>query len=231
MNVLLVDDDQELCALLKRYLERELFKITAVHEATTGLSEALSGKYQAVILDVMLPGGDGLDILRNIRQRSDLPVLMLTAKGDETDRIEGLEIGADDYLPKPCNPRELAARLRSVLRRGRSGQIADALLQVDELTIDLDQHRVLRDGQPLELTVTEFNILSVLAREAGNVVEKNRLAEQSLQRSLTLFDRSLDMHLSNLRKKLGPNRQGEARIRTVRGIGYWYAPETVTADA
>lgn len=231
MHVLLVDDDQELCALLKRYLERELFRVTAVHTAQDGLNEALSGKYQAVILDVMLPGGDGLDILRNIRQRSDLPVLMLTAKGDEMDRIEGLEIGADDYLPKPCNPRELSARLRSVLRRGRSGQIADALLQLDELSIDIDQHQVFRDGQALELTITEFNILSVLAREAGKVVEKNRLAEQSLQRSLTLFDRSLDMHLSNLRKKLGPNRLGEARIRTVRGIGYMYAPENTVADA
>src|SRR5690606_28014526 len=134
MNVLLVDDDQELCALLKRYLERELVKVTAVHEATTGLSEALSGKYQAVILDVMLPGGDGLDILRNIRQRSDLPVAMLPAKGEATARIAGFEIGAADYRAKPCNARELAARLRSVLRRGRSGQIADALLQVGDLT-------------------------------------------------------------------------------------------------
>ena len=231
MNVLLVDDDQELCALLKRYLERELFRVSAVHTAGEGLNEALSGKYQAVILDVMLPGGDGLDILRAIRQRSDLPVLMLTAKGDEMDRIEGLEIGADDYLPKPCNPRELSARLRSVLRRGRSGQVADALLQLDELSIDIDQHQVLRDGQPLDLTITEFKILNVLAREAGKVVEKNRLAEQSLQRTLTLFDRSLDMHLSNLRKKLGPNRMGEPRIRTVRGIGYMYAPENTVADA
>lgn len=226
MHLLLVDDDQELCALLKRYLERELFKVTVVHTATEGLDEALSGKYQGVILDIMLPGGSGLDILRGIRQRSQIPVIMLTAKGDEMDRIAGLEIGADDYLPKPCNPRELAARLRSILRRGRSIDVADAQLEVDELLIDLEQHQVVRDGEAIELTITEFNILSVLVRSVGKVIEKNTLAEQSLQRSLTLYDRSLDMHLSNLRKKLGPNRQGKTRIKTVRGVGYVYEAES-----
>lgn len=225
MNILLVDDDLELCELLKRYLERELFQITLVHDARRGLEEALTGKYQAVILDVMLPGGNGVDILRAIRQRSDLPVLMLTAKGDEMDRIQGLEIGADDYMPKPANPRELAARLRSILRRNRSADVADTNIKLDELLINLDQHQVSREGDVLDLTATEFNILCVLAREAGKVVEKNRLAEQSMQRSLTLYDRSLDMHLSNLRKKLGPNRHGDQRIKTVRGIGYIYAPE------
>ena len=225
MKILLVDDDLELCALLKRYLERELFRVTLVHDANDGLEQALTGKYQAVILDVMLPGGNGVEILRAIRQRSDLPVLMLTAKGDEMDRIEGLEIGADDYMPKPANPRELAARLRSVLRRNRSAEVADVTISLDELHIDLDQHLVRRHNETLDLTATEFNILTVLAREAGKVVEKNRLAEQSMQRSLTLYDRSLDMHLSNLRKKLGPNRHGEQRIKTVRGIGYMYTPE------
>ena len=225
MNILLVDDDLELCALLKRYLERELFSVTLAHNADAGLEEALTGKYQAVILDVMMPGGNGSDILRNIRQRSDLPVLMLTAKGDEADRIEGLEIGADDYMPKPANPRELAARLRSVLRRNRSADVAEANISLDELNIDIDQHQVSRNNEVLDLTATEFNILCVLAREAGKVVEKNRLAEQSMQRSLTLYDRSLDMHLSNLRKKLGPNRNGDQRIKTIRGIGYIYSPE------
>ncbi len=225
MNILLVDDDQELCALLKRYLERELFRVNALHNAEEGLTEALSGKYDAVILDIMLPGGNGLDVLASIRQRSDIPVLMLTAKGDEMDRISGLEIGADDYLPKPCNPRELTARLRSITRRSRSNEVADAQLEVDDLLIDFDQHQVLKDGEPLDLTITEFNILGVLAREVNKVIEKNQLAEKSLQRSLTLFDRSLDMHLSNLRKKLGNNRQGNARIKTMRGIGYMYASE------
>ena len=212
MNILLVDDDEELCALLRRYLERELFKVTAVHTADEGLTEALSGRYQAVVLDIMLPGGNGLEILAGIRKRSELPVIMLTAKGDEMDRIEGLEIGADDYIPKPCNPRELSARLRSILRRGRSNAVASSSVQLDELTIDFDQHQVSRDGEVIDLTVTEFNILSVLARDAGKVVDKNRLAEQSMQRSLTLFDRSLDMHLSNLRKKLGHIRIRRKRI-------------------
>jgi DNA-binding response OmpR family regulator len=225
MHVLLVDDDQELCALMKRYLERELFQVSVVHTAEEGLQESLSGKYQAVVLDIMLPGGNGLDILRRIRQRSELPVLMLTAKGEEMDRIEGLEIGADDYLPKPCNPREVSARLRSVLRRGRPVDVASSKVELDDLTIDFDQHTVLRNGEEIELTVTEFNILNILARDAGKVVEKNRLAEQSMQRSLTLFDRSLDMHLSNLRKKLGTNREGKQRIKTVRGVGYQYQPE------
>lgn len=225
MNILLVDDDQELCALLKRYLERELFRVNAVHNAEEGLTEALSGKYEAVILDIMLPGGNGLDVLASIRQRSDIPVLMLTAKGDEMDRISGLEIGADDYLPKPCNPRELTARLRSITRRSRSNEVADAQIEIDDLLIDFDQHQVLKDGEPLDLTITEFNILGVLARDVDKVIEKNQLAEKSLQRSLTLFDRSLDMHLSNLRKKLGNNRQGNARIKTMRGIGYMYASE------
>lgn len=225
MNILLVDDDQELCALLKRYLERELFKVSLAHDVETGLQEALSGKYQGIILDIMLPGGSGLDILRDIRQRSQVPVLMLTAKGDEMDRIEGLEIGADDYLPKPCNPRELAARLRSILRRGRSVDVAGAKIELDELVIDLEQHQVIKNGEPVDLTLTEFNILVVLAREAGKVIEKNHLAELSLQRSLTLYDRSLDMHLSNLRKKLGPNRLGDSRINTIRGVGYLYEAE------
>lgn len=225
MNILLVDDDQELTTLLKRYLERELFKVQVVHTAEQGLEEALSSKYQAVILDIMLPGGNGLAILRAIRQRSEVPVLMLTAKGDEEDRIQGLEIGADDYLPKPCNPRELAARLRSILRRGRSDNVASEEITLDDLTINFSQHKVQKDGQLLDLTMTEFNILAVLARVADKVVEKNRLAEMALQRSLTLFDRSLDMHLSNLRKKMGNNRLDRPRIRTVRGVGYMYASE------
>ena len=230
MNILLVDDDTELTALLTRYLERELFKVAAVHTAEEGLAEALSARYQAVVLDVMLPGGSGIDILGQIRTRSDVPVLMLTAKGDEMDRIQGLEIGADDYIPKPCNPRELSARLRSILRRGRSADVISATLEVEDLVIDFDKHIVHRNGEELDLTVTEFNILGVLVREAGKVVDKNRLAEQSMQRSLTLFDRSLDMHLSNLRKKLGPSPGGEQRIKTVRGVGYMYQMEQGSAE-
>ncbi len=222
MNILIVDDDTELCSLLQRYLERELFRVKTVHTAEEGLKEALSGLYQGVILDVMLPGGSGIEILRQIRSRSEIPVIMLTAKGDESNRIEGLEIGADDYVPKPCNPRELSARLRAILRRGRSADVAAAKLQVDDLEIDFETHKVVRDGEELDLTATEFNILGVLVREIGKVIDKNRLAEQSMQRSLTLFDRSLDMHLSNLRKKLGAAPDGSPRIKTIRGVGYMY---------
>ena len=231
MNILLVDDDTELTALLTRYLERELFKVTAVHTAEEGLEEALSGRYQAVVLDVMLPGGNGIEILASIRTRSEVPVLMLTAKGDEIDRIEGLEVGADDYIPKPCNPRELSARLRSIHRRGRSTDVISPVLEIDDLVIDFEQHKVQRQGEELDLTVTEFNILAVLLREAGKVVDKNRLAEQSMQRSLTMFDRSLDMHLSNLRKKLGPMADGSPRIKTVRGVGYMYQTGQELAEA
>ncbi|MGB0503099.1 MAG: response regulator transcription factor [Thalassolituus sp.] len=231
MNILLVDDDTELTALLTRYLERELFKVTAVHTAEEGLEEALSGRYQAVVLDVMLPGGNGIEILASIRTRSEVPVLMLTAKGDEIDRIEGLEVGADDYIPKPCNPRELSARLRSILRRGRSTDVISPVLEIDDLVIDFEQHKVQRQGEELDLTVTEFNILAVLLREAGKVVDKNRLAEQSMQRSLTMFDRSLDMHLSNLRKKLGPMADGSPLIKTVRGVGYMYQTGQELAEA
>ena len=231
MNILLVDDDTELTALLTRYLERELFKVTAVHTAEEGLEEALSGRYQAVVLDVMLPGGNGIEILASIRTRSEVPVLMLTAKGDEIDRIEGLEVGADDYIPKPCNPRELSARLRSILRRGRSTDVISPVLEIDDLVIDFEQHKVQRQGEELDLTVTEFNILAVLLREAGKVVDKNRLAEQSMQRSLTMFDRSLDMHLSNLRKKLGPMADGSPRIKTVRGVDYMYQTGQELAEA
>ena len=170
----------------------------------------------------MLPGGSGIEILRQIRSRSDIPVIMLTAKGDESNRIEGLEIGADDYVPKPCNPRELSARLRAILRRGRNAEVTAAKLEVDDLLIDFETHKVIRDGEELDLTATEFNILGVLIREIGKVIDKNRLAEQSMQRSLTLFDRSLDMHLSNLRKKLGNAPDGNPRIKTIRGVGYMY---------
>ena len=208
-----------------------MFKVTAVHTAEEGLEEALSGRYQAVVHDVMLPGGNGIEILASIRTRSEVPVLMLTAKGDEIDRIEGLEVGADDYIPKPCNPRELSARLRSILRRGRSTDVISPVLEIDDLVIDFEQHKVQRQGEELDLTVTEFNILAVLLREAGKVVDKNRLAEQSMQRSLTMFDRSLDMHLSNLRKKLGPMADGSPRIKTVRGVGYMYQTGQELAEA
>lgn len=231
MKILLVDDDQELCELLARYLEREGVSTDLVHTGPEGLEQGLSGNYDAMVLDIMLPGMTGLEVLAELRKKSNIPVVMLTAKGDEMDRILGLEIGADDYLPKPCNPRELLARLRAVLRRSKINtealQANDGIIRIDELEIDHSQHQVLKNKEALELTVTEYNILNALISHLGKVVEKNQLAEEAMSRSLTLFDRSLDMHLSNLRKKLGLHEDGKTRIKTIRGVGYMY----VTADA
>jgi two-component system response regulator CpxR len=224
MKILLVDDDQELCELLARYLQREGIEVDQVHTGPEGLQRGLAQPYDAMVLDVMMPGMTGLEVLTELRKKSQLPVVMLTAKGDEMDRIVGLEIGADDYLPKPCNPRELIARLRAVLRRSQPDSSAknDDVIRIDELEIDHSQHHVLKNNEPLELTVTEYNILNTLVSHLGKVVEKNHLAEEAMSRSLTLFDRSLDMHLSNLRKKLGTHDDGQVRIKTIRGVGYMY---------
>lgn len=224
MKILLVDDDQELCELLARYLQREGIETDQVHTGTEGLEQGLAEPYDAMVLDIMLPGMSGLEVLTELRKKSDLPVVMLTAKGDEMDRIVGLEVGADDYLPKPCNPRELIARLRAVLRRAQpeNNAVEDDVIRIDELEIDHSQHQVLKNNEPLELTVTEYNILNTLVSHLGKVVEKNQLAEEAMSRSLTLFDRSLDMHLSNLRKKLGMHDDGQTRIKTIRGVGYMY---------
>jgi DNA-binding response OmpR family regulator len=229
MKVLLVDDDQELCELLVRYLQREGIEVDQVHTGPAGLEQGLAQPYDAMVLDIMLPGMGGLEVLTELRKSSQLPVVMLTAKGDEMDRIVGLEIGADDYLPKPCNPRELIARLRAVLRRSKveTQPQVDDVIRIDELEIDHSQHHVLKNNEPLELTVTEYNILNALVSHLGKVVEKNQLAEEAMSRSLTLFDRSLDMHLSNLRKKLGTHEDGQARIKTIRGVGYMYVAARV----
>jgi DNA-binding response OmpR family regulator len=224
MKILLVDDDQELCELLARYLQREGIEVDQVHTGSEGLQQGLAQSYDAMVLDVMMPGMNGLEVLTELRKTSQLPVVMLTAKGDEMDRIVGLEIGADDYLSKPCNPRELIARLRAVLRRTKADVLVDTrdVIHIDELEIDHGQHHVLKNDEPLELTVTEYNILNTLVSHLGKVVEKNQLAEEAMSRSLTLFDRSLDMHLSNLRKKLGSHQDGQTRIKTIRGVGYMY---------
>lgn len=224
MKILLVDDDQELCELLARYLQREGIDSDQVHTGSEGLAQGLAQPYDAMVLDIMLPGMSGLEVLTELRKKSSLPVVMLTAKGDEMDRIVGLEVGADDYLPKPCNPRELLARLRAVLRRSQADNTAsdESVIRIDELVIDHSQHQVLKNDEPLELTVTEYNILNTLVSHLGKVVEKNQLAEEAMSRSLTLFDRSLDMHLSNLRKKLGVHDGGQTRIKTIRGVGYMY---------
>jgi DNA-binding response OmpR family regulator len=223
-RVLLVDDDVELCRMLAEYLAPEGFEARAVHDGEAGARAALEGGYDAVVLDVMLPRLNGLDALRRIRQSSRVPVLMLTAKGDDVDRIVGLEIGADDYLSKPFNPRELVARLRAVLRRvpaASSGASAESgVLRAGELVLQPAQRRAEWRGRELDLTSTEFNLLGVLVRHAGRVVSKAELSEHGLGRPLARYDRSIDMHVSALRYKLDALPDGRSPIQTVRGVGY-----------
>ena len=224
-KILLIDDDEELCELVSEYLTVEGFAIESVNDGQTGLERARSGEYDMAILDVMLPKMNGFDVLRNLREDSKLPVIMLTARGDDMERIVGLEIGADDYLPKPFNPRELAARLRAILRRA-SGQPEDGdedlKLEVDGITINRAARTALLNGKELSLTSVEFGLLTELLREAGKVVKKEDLSEKVLERKLSPYDRSLDMHLSNLRKKIGSRPDGSEKIKTVRSVGYIY---------
>ena len=220
-RILLVDDDVELVDLLRDYLEREGFAVTAAHDGIAGAALALSGEHELVVLDVMMPGIDGIATLGLIRAGSSLPVIMLTARGDDLDRIAGLELGADDYVPKPCSPRELAARIRAILKRS-SGQVAamPSVIVSGSLTVWSAQRRAERDGKALELTSTEFNLVEVLARNAGRPVSKAELSEEALGRALTRFDRSIDVHMSSIRQKLGNLADGRSCIQTVIRKGY-----------
>lgn len=220
-RVLLVDDDTELCEMLGDYLRAEGFDVLIEHDAESGVRSALGGDVDAVVLDIMMPGRSGLDALREIRQQSLLPVVMLTAKGDDVDRIVGLELGADDYLPKPCNPRELVARLRAVLRRTASARLGEEI-KVGHLTLKPGERLAEWSGEPLPLTSTEFNLLETLVRSVGHVVDKNELSERALGHPLARYDRSVDVHISNLRRKLGTLEDGRSPIQTVRGVGYQY---------
>jgi two-component system, OmpR family, response regulator CpxR len=222
--VLLVDDDVELCSALKRLLAIDGFHLTAVHDAEAGTAQALQNQYALIILDVMLPGGDGRVVLRRIRAISQVPVIMLTARGDEADRIAGLEGGADDYLPKPFNTRELVARMCAVLRR-RPESAPPEFSRIGDIEIHYNTRRVLRDGEPVELTGAEFDILLLLIRSAGKVLSRDEIAELALGRPVGMLDRSIDNHISNLRKKLGNHVGGVERIRNVRGTGYAYTGE------
>jgi len=232
-RVLLIDDDVELLDMLGEYLQQEGFDATAVHDGENGVKEALSGSYAIAVLDVMMPRMNGLETLRRIRAKSQMPVLMLTARGDDTDRIVGLELGADDYVPKPCTPRELTARIRAILRRtggvqavpDASAEILPAALVVNALTMWPEQRRAEWAGKPVELTSTEFNLLEVLVRNAGKPVSKNELSEKGLGRSLSRFDRNIDVHLSSLRHKLGTLSDGRSCIQTVYRLGYQFIRE------
>ena len=221
-SILIIDDDEELCELVGEYLSNEGFTIDAANDGEEGLKKAASGDYDLAILDVMLPKMNGLDVLKALRKESSLPVLMLTARGDDTDRIRGLEIGADDYLPKPFNPRELLARLRAIMRRVPEPEPLPEKIAVDDLEISSTARSVKRGGEEVVLTSIEFDLLSSLVKDAGKVVKKEDLSENVLERGLSPFDRSLDMHLSNLRKKLGPRDDGSERIKTIRSVGYIY---------
>ncbi|TVT45316.1 MAG: response regulator transcription factor [Denitromonas halophila] len=226
-RVLLVDDDLELSAMLKEYLAQEGFEATTVADGEAGVAEALSGNYAIAVLDVMMPRLNGVDALRRIRQESRMPVLMLTARGDDVDRIVGLELGADDYVPKPCSPRELVARLRAILRRTA---MPKPTTDADEFTVGpLRLWPARREaqwaGEALTLTSTEFTLLEVLVAAAGHVVSKNTLSEKALGRPLARFDRSIDVHVSSLRHKLAPRDDGRSWIQTVRGQGYQFVRE------
>ncbi|AOV15828.1 DNA-binding response regulator [Acidihalobacter aeolianus] len=218
-RVLLIDDDEELCEMLAEYLEAEGFEVLAAHNGEEGVQRALAGDADAAVLDIMMPGQSGLESLRQIRQQSLMPVIMLTAKGDDVDRIVGLELGADDYLPKPCNPRELVARLRAVLRRASPGATRE-MLRVGDVTIRSAERVAEWAGERIALTSTEFNLLETLARQAGRVVSKEEISERVLGHPLSRYDRSVDVHVSNLRRKLGQLPDGRSPIQTVRGIGY-----------
>ena len=225
-RILVIDDDVELCHLVVEYLQAEGFVVECVHDGETGLQKATGGSYLLVVLDVMLPGINGFEVLRRVRATSRLPVLLLTARGEDVDRIVGLEIGADDYLPKPFNPRELVARIRAILRRTRSdakpSPAAPDMVKVGEVELDPATRTVRRDGKPVDLTSVEFNLLEVLLREAGRVVPRERLVNAVLSRKFSPFDRSIDMHVSKVRKKLGDTESDE-HIKTVRGVGYIFA--------
>lgn len=232
-HVLLVDDDLDLCALLAAWLEQDGFRIETLHDTRSALQRLEQQPLpEVVVLDVMLPDGNGLELLRTLRaEHPGLPVLMLSARGEPTDRILGLELGADDYLAKPCDPRELTARLKAVLRRSQQAGNEQAepptLLRYGDLEYSPARGIAILSGEEISLTLSEGKILEVLLSQPEEPIEKHALTERALERKLTLYDRSIDMHISNLRRKLGPHADGEPRIVSIRGRGYLY---TATAQ-
>jgi len=220
-RLLVIDDDVELCRLLRRFMAGEGYSIEIAGNGQQGIPLALSGHFALVVLDVMMPDMSGFDVLRRIRTESRMPVLMLTAKGDTRDRVLGLELGADDYLPKPFDPAELAARIRAILRRVKPR--AGKAMELGDVALDPGARTVRRDGEPVALTTAEFDLLAVLLRAAGDAVARPELVREVLGREFSPFDRSIDTHVCNLRRKLGPLADGSERIKGVRGAGYFYA--------
>jgi two-component system, OmpR family, response regulator CpxR len=227
-HVLMIDDDVELCELISQYLVRQGFQVEAVSTGGKGVERALSGGHAIIVLDVMLPDIKGFEVLRRIRAKSQLPVLMLTARGNEQDRILGLEMGADDYLAKPFNPRELSARIDAILRRVAPdatvpGSGNPERLVVEDIELDKGARTVRRAGRVIDLTTVEFDLLETMLRSAGQVLSREEMVRRVLNREFSPFDRSIDTHVSNLRRKLGRRSNGLERIKGVRGLGYQYA--------
>lgn len=221
-RVLLVDDDIELTTLLKEYLIEESFAVETAQDGRAAIDAAASGKVDIIVLDIMMPQINGLDVLQRLRRVSQIPVLMLTARGDDTDRIAGLNLGADDYVPKPCSPGELAARLKAILRRTARAvaDMAPESIEVGPLTLHTGSRAAEWQGSPLTLTGTEFGLLELLARNAGQLVSKRDIAMRVFGRPLAPFDRRIDVHLSSVRQKLGTRPDGQSWIQSVRGHGY-----------
>jgi DNA-binding response OmpR family regulator len=222
-RLLIIDDDKELASLLSARLLTEGFSLDAVYDGRKGLEAASTGRYALIILDLMLPRMGGMEVLKALRQRSTIPVLMLTARGDDVDRILGLELGADDYLPKPFNPRELMARIRAILRRFGDNKNSPDQLNAGDITIDVSMREAHFNGKDLQLTTVEFAILETFMRNVGKILTRDYLTDAAMGRCLGTFDRSVDVHISNLRKKLSLG-HGIERIKTVRGSGYLLTP-------
>jgi DNA-binding response OmpR family regulator len=224
-KILVVDSDVGLCVLIAEVLEPDSYTIEAVYDGATGLQRALSGEHVLAILDYALPDMNGLAVLRHIRVRSRLPIVMLSARGDDVNRIIGLQVGADDYLAKPFNPLELVARIKAVLRRSYIAEWnhEHEILAVGDIEIDTRTRTVRRAGELVRLTFVEYSLLEKLLSTPGRILERAAIVKEVLRRDLSPFDRSLDVHLSNLRRKLGHQVNGTERIKTVRGVGYMYA--------
>jgi DNA-binding response OmpR family regulator len=223
-KILIVDDDVELCQLLTDFLQLEGFEVSSVHNGDEAVEQFDEKAYELMVLDIMLPGRHGLDVLRAIRTKSNIPIVMLTARGDDTDRILGLELGADDYVPKPCNPQELAARIRAVLRRAQTNTSNPKKdkLSTGDLLLDATRRELYFKDEPIYLTSTEFEILQLLMQRAGQVVDKESISIEVLKRKLAAYDRSIDVHISNIRKKLGKFGIKDDLIKNIRGVGYQY---------
>jgi DNA-binding response OmpR family regulator len=219
IRVLLIDDDTRLFELLASYLDQNGFSVTVAPDGKKGLAALEGGTFDAVLLDVMMPGMDGIEVCKRIRTKSNIPIVMLTAKGDETDRVVGLELGADDYVAKPFSPRELLARLRAVLRRARPDAAGERLASND-IAIDVPGRTVTMGGKPIELTGIEFDLLVALVRRAGRVVTRDALLAEAGRGDVTVGERTVDVHVSHLRQKLGDDPKSPKLIKTVRGVGY-----------